>query len=163
MWGHCSFLLGPKCAQGFVCALQESVSPVLCKFWQLYGGVNGDFLQESLCHTHVYCTQSHSPCSCPLLTHTSSGETQTQVCLSLCGVSGSWCARGMFEISERLWWVWDLILNAIFPLLPSCWVFSFSLGYGISPQSHSSTMQLPLQCCVSSVQSLSHARLFATP
>ena len=28
------------CAQGFVCALQESVSPVLCKFWQLYGGVN---------------------------------------------------------------------------------------------------------------------------
>ena len=25
------------CAQGFVCALQESVSPVLCKFWWLYG------------------------------------------------------------------------------------------------------------------------------
>ena len=29
---------------GFVCALQESVSPVLCKFWGLYGGVNGDLL-----------------------------------------------------------------------------------------------------------------------
>ena len=28
--------------QGFVCALQESVSSVLLKFWQLYGGVNGD-------------------------------------------------------------------------------------------------------------------------
>ena len=26
--------------------------PVLCKFWQLYGGVNGDLLQEDLCHTH---------------------------------------------------------------------------------------------------------------
>ena len=39
LWGHCSFLLGPRCAQGFVCALQESVSPVLCKFWRLYGGV----------------------------------------------------------------------------------------------------------------------------
>ena len=26
-------------AQGFVCALQESVSLVLCKFWGLYGGV----------------------------------------------------------------------------------------------------------------------------
>ena len=25
--------------QGSVCALQESVSPVLCKFWQLYGGL----------------------------------------------------------------------------------------------------------------------------
>ena len=29
-WGQCSFLLGPG-AQGFVCALQESVSPVLWK------------------------------------------------------------------------------------------------------------------------------------
>ena len=26
---------------------------VLCKFWQLYGGVNGDLLQEGLCHTEV--------------------------------------------------------------------------------------------------------------
>ena len=25
--------------------------PVLCKFWQLYGGVNGDLLQEDLCWT----------------------------------------------------------------------------------------------------------------
>ena len=35
-----SLLLSPGtcCAQGFVCALQESVSPVLCKFWQFYGG-----------------------------------------------------------------------------------------------------------------------------
>ena len=37
---------GSRWAQGFVCALQESVSPVLCKFWQLYGGVNGDLLQD---------------------------------------------------------------------------------------------------------------------
>ena len=36
----------------------ESVSPVLCKFWQLCGGVNGNLLQEGLCHTQVYCTQS---------------------------------------------------------------------------------------------------------
>ena len=35
---------GSWCTQSFVCALQESVSPVLCKFWWLYGGVNGDFL-----------------------------------------------------------------------------------------------------------------------
>ena len=26
--------------------------PVLCKFWQLYGGVNGNLLQKGLCHTH---------------------------------------------------------------------------------------------------------------
>ena len=37
-------------AQGFVCALQESVSPVRCKFWWLYSGVNGNVLQEGL-HT----------------------------------------------------------------------------------------------------------------
>ena len=34
-------LLCPRswCAQCSVCALQESVSPVLCKFWWLYGGL----------------------------------------------------------------------------------------------------------------------------
>ena len=41
---------------------EESVSPVLCKFWQLYGGVNGDLLQEGLWHTQVSCTQSPCPC-----------------------------------------------------------------------------------------------------
>ena len=80
-----SLLLPPGswCAQGFVCALQESVSPVLCKFWWPYGGVNGDLLQEGLCHTQVYCTQSCCPCCRPLLTCKSTGDTQTQFWLSL--------------------------------------------------------------------------------
>ena len=30
---------GSWCSQGSVCVLQESVSPVLCKFWRLYGGL----------------------------------------------------------------------------------------------------------------------------
>ena len=74
-----SLLLSPGswCTQGFVCALQGSVSPVLCKFWQLYGGVHGDLQQEGLCHTQVYCTQSPCPCSRPLLTQTPTGDTQT--------------------------------------------------------------------------------------
>ena len=42
--------------------------PVLCKFWQLYSRVNGDLLQEGLCHTQVFCTQSFCPCGRPLLT-----------------------------------------------------------------------------------------------
>ena len=44
-----SLLLSPGscCTQGFVCALQVSVSPVLCKLWQFYGRVNGDLLQEA--------------------------------------------------------------------------------------------------------------------
>ena len=135
---------------GFVCPLQEPVSPVLYKFWQLYGGVNGDLLQEGLCHTQVYCAQSPCPCSSPLLTRTSTGDTQTQVCLSLCRVSGSWCAKGLFEPFEHLWWVWGLILNADLSLLPSCWCFSLALdvGYLLSPALHSccsSAGQLPLQ------------------
>ena len=63
---------------------QESVSPVLCKFSWLYVGVNGNLLQEGLCHTQVCCTQSPCPCSRPLLTCTSTGDTQTQCWLNLC-------------------------------------------------------------------------------
>ena len=127
-----SLLLSPGswCTQGSVCALQESVSPVLCKFWWLYGGVNGDLLQEGLCHTQVCCTQNPCPCGSPLLTCTSTGDTQTQFWFSLCGVSGSWCAQ--FEPFEHLWRVCSLILNAISPLLRSCWGFFFALGCGVS-------------------------------
>ena len=96
-----SLLLSPGswCIQGFVCALQESVSPVLCRFWWLYGEVNGNPLKEGLCHTQVYCTQSTCPSSSPLLTRTSTRDTQTQfwlrlwilvstVCLSPPSISG---------------------------------------------------------------------------
>ena len=118
LWGHCSFLLGPG-AHKVLFVPTKSLFPRLCKFWWLYGGVNGDLLQEGLCYTQVYCTQSPCPLSSPLLTHTSSGDTQTQFCLSLYGVSGSWYTQGMFEPSEHLWRVWGLMLNAISPLLPS--------------------------------------------
>ena len=121
-----SLLLSPgsRCTQVFVCVLQESVSPVLCKFWRLYGRVNGDLLLEGLCHTQV--------CSRSLLTCTSVGDTQTQLWLSLCGFSGSWSAQGLFEPSNSFWWVWGLILNVILPLLPSFWGFFFAPGRGIS-------------------------------
>ena len=61
---------GSWCTQCSVYALQESVCQVLCKFWQLYGGVNGNLLQEGLCHTQVCCTQSPCTCSSPLPTCT---------------------------------------------------------------------------------------------
>ena len=117
--------------------------PVLCKFRQLHGGVNGDLLQEGLCHMQVYSTQSPCPCGRPLLTHTAAEDSQTQFWLSLCGVSGSWYAQGLFEPSEHLWWVLGLILNVISPLLPSCWGFSFALGHGVSPQYHSGAAEKP--------------------
>ena len=59
--------------------------PVLHKFWQLYGGVNGNLFQEGLCHTQVCCTQI--PCGRPLLTSTLTGDTHTWFWLSLCGLS----------------------------------------------------------------------------
>ena len=105
-----------------------------CKLWQLYSGVNGDLLQEDLCHTY---TQSPCPCGRPLPTYSSPADVQTQFCLSLCGVPGSWSPQGLFEPSEHLWQEQDLILNTNSPLLPSCWGFSFALGRGLSPHSHS--------------------------
>ena len=116
--------------------------PVLCKFWQLYGGVSSDLLQEGLCHTRICCTQSPRSCSSPLLTVTSTGDAQTQFCLSLCGVPGSWCSQGLFEPSKHLWWEWGLILNVILPLLPSCQGFSFAHGHGVAPNSCSSAYHL---------------------
>ena len=137
------------CTQGFVCALQESVSLVLwnlcnqipfsskvrfsgvsqslCQIpvwepvvsprtfltvqeflWyncsavcgtsahQLYGGVNGDFLQEGLRH-RLYdpgsCTQNPCPCSRPLLTCTSTGDSNTGLTQSLCDLCVLVCTR----------------------------------------------------------------------
>ena len=101
-----SLLLSPGswCARGFVCALQESVSPVMCKFWRLYGGVNGDLLQEGLCHTQVCCTQSSCPCSRPLLTRSSAGDTQTLK--GRCGsvsVGSPGAHKVWVEPSDHLW------------------------------------------------------------
>ena len=69
---------------------------------------------------------------------------KTVLSQSPCG-SRSWCAWGTFEPSECLWQVWGLILNVTVSLIPSFWGFFFAPGHGVSPQSHSSVMQLLLQ------------------
>ena len=50
LWGHFSFLIDPG-VHKVLSVPSKSLFPVLCKFWQLYGGVNGGLLQEGLCHT----------------------------------------------------------------------------------------------------------------
>ena len=132
---------GSWCIRFCLCPLRVYF-PVLCMFSQLYGGVNGDLLQEGLCHTQVCCTQSPCPCGRPLLIHSSTGDAQTQFCLSLCGVPGSWCTQGLFEPCWHLWQEWGLILNVNSPLLPSCLGFSFVLGSELSPHGHSSAYRL---------------------
>ena len=62
--------------------------------------------------------------------HRRCSNTQRQVWLSLCGVSC--CAQVLFEPSKHLWRVWGLILNVIWPLLPSFWGFSFAIRCGVS-------------------------------
>ena len=76
-----------------LCPSKSLFSPVLCKFWRLCGGVNGNLLQEGLCHTQVCSTQSPCPYSSPLLTRTSTVDTQTQFCLSLWGLQALVCTR----------------------------------------------------------------------
>ena len=82
LWGHCSFSWVLVCT-GFCLCPPRGCFPVLCKFWQLCGGVNGDRLQEGLCHTQVCCTQSPCPWGWALRTRTSSGDTQTQFLVSV--------------------------------------------------------------------------------
>ena len=114
--------------------LQESISQS-CVSSGIYGGVNGDLIHEGLCHTQVCCTQS--PCSCGSLppTHTSTGDAQTQFCLSLCGVPESWCTQGF------VWALWASLMGigfdskSEFTPLPSCWGFPFALRCGVSSHS----------------------------
>ena len=108
LWGHCSFLLGPG-AHKFLFVPSQNLFPQSCVSSGGSMWVNGELLQEGLCHTQVCCTQSPCPFSSPLLTRTSSGDTQTQFCISLCGVSASWCTQGLFEPSKCLWQVWGLL------------------------------------------------------
>ena len=67
---------------------------------QLCGGVSGNLLQEGLCH--MPCVPSLlqpeplflRQCAADLCLHRRHLNTQRQVWLSLCGVSGSWCTQG---------------------------------------------------------------------
>ena len=87
LWGHCSFLMGLD-VHKVLFVPSKSLFPQSCLSSGSYGGVNDDLLlQEGLRHAQVF-TQSPCPCGSPLLTHTSTGDTQIQFCLSLCGISG---------------------------------------------------------------------------
>ena len=90
LWDHCSFLLGPG-AQGSAVPSKNQFS-ILCKFWQLYGGVHGDLLQEDLCHIH---SQSLCPPPQEVLKDSSVsvsveslGPGVHKVCLSPLSISG---------------------------------------------------------------------------
>ena len=72
---------------------------------QLYGGVNGDLLQENLYHKlfvpGLQWPEALSPRR-PLLTVSlpETLKTQRQAWLTLCGVSGSWCTQD-FDLAHQ--------------------------------------------------------------
>ena len=86
--GSLLFSPGSWCTRFCLCLPTVSF-PVLCMVWQLYGGVNGDLLQEDLLYPSLLHPEPR-PCGSLLLTHTFTGHAQTQFCLSLCRVPGSW-------------------------------------------------------------------------
>ena len=137
-----SLLLSPGswCTQGSVCALQESISQS-CVSSDSYMVV---LMATSSKRAYSIPNSATPRAPAPAAVHIHSRCSKT-VMSQFLWVSGSWCTQGLFEPSEHLWWEWGLILNANLPHLPSCWDFSFALGHGISSQSRSSVMQLPLQ------------------
>ena len=61
------------------------------------------------------------------LKHSKAGLAQ-----SMWGTLGPGAHKVLFEPAKHLSQVWGLILNAILPLLISCWDFFFVLGHGVS-------------------------------
>ena len=89
------------------CKESDMTEQLQFHFLSLYGGVNGDLLQEALCHTQVCCTQSPCPFSRPLLIRNSTEDTQT-----LAGLAQT---------------LWGPLVSTRFCLSP----LSISGGYGV--------------------------------
>ena len=129
--GHCSFLLGPGAykvlfvpskglfPQSFLSSFSSMVWLMATSSKNAYA-IPRSAAPQSLC-----------PCGRPLLTYTSTWDTQT-----LKGRSGSVSVASpgtqnvFFEPSKHLWQVWGLILSAISPLLPFCWGSPLPLDMG---------------------------------
>ena len=110
-----SLLLPPGSwyAPGFVCALQESVPPVLCEFCN-------ELHPEPLPLQQA--TADKDLCR----RHSDPGPAQP--------LWGLWVLvhKALFEPSKCLWQVWGLTLNVTSRPLPSCWGFSFALRRAVS-------------------------------
>ena len=120
-----------NCFTRFCLCPPQVYFPVLCNFWQLYGGVNGDLLQEGLCHTQVCCTQS----PCPEAGHCWPLPPQETFKHSSGSVSVGSLGPGVYKVclsTPSISGVYGFDSKCNFSLLPSYWGFSFALGCGVS-------------------------------
>ena len=83
---------GSWCTQGFVCALQETVSPVLCKFWWHCDGLMATSSKGAYAKPRSAAPRAPVPAAGHCW-HVPPQQTLKQFCLGLCVVSGSWCAQ----------------------------------------------------------------------
>ena len=95
---------GSWCTHGSVCALQESVSQSCVS-----SGSSGVGLITTSSKKAYAIPMSATPrAAVPVAVHCCPychRRCSNTVCLSLCGVPGSWCTQGLFEPYECLWWV----------------------------------------------------------
>ena len=83
--------------------------PVLCKFWQLYGGVNGDVLQEGLCHTQVHPKGDQSGIFIGRTDVEAETKTLATWCEELTHLKRPWCwerLKAGGEGDDRVWDGW---------------------------------------------------------
>ena len=141
--GSLLFLLGPG-TQGFVCALQDSISQSCVSSGSSMVGLMVTSAKRAYAILRSAAPRAPAPAAghCwPIPPQETLKHGSVSVSLGSLGPGG----HGLFEPSECLWKLCSLILNVISPLLPSCWGFFFAPGHGVSPQSHSSTAQPLLQ------------------
>ena len=138
-----SLLLSPGswCIQGSICIFQESISQSYVSSGSSVVGL----MVTSSKRAYAIPRSAAPRAPVPAAVHCRPVPPQEMLKHSPISVSvGSlspWCAQGLFEPSDHLWWEWGLILNMNPPLLPSCWGFSFVLGRGVSPHSSSNATQ----------------------
>ena len=117
-----SLLLSPgSWCTGFCCALPESIFQGCVSSGSPIVGLMAPSSKKAYAIAKSAAPRAR-PCGRPPPTGTSTGDSHTQFCLSLCGVPAFWCTQGLFGPSERLWQEWGLILNVNLPLLLSCWL-----------------------------------------
>ena len=122
LWSQCSFLLGPG-AHKVLFVPSKSLFPQSCV--SSGGSVVGLTATSS---KRAYAIPRPAAPRAPAPEASTADPYLCWRHSNSVSVGSPGAHKVLFEPSEHLWWVWDLILNTISPVLPSCWDFSFALG-----------------------------------